>query len=70
MSGVPGVDYYEVEGLLSEEERMARDVARVFTEEQILPSILSLESVFTCEGTHHIHTLILGRDITGISALK
>jgi glutaryl-CoA dehydrogenase len=49
---------------------MARDAARVFTEEQILPIILNLESVFTYEGTHHIHTLILGRDITGISALK
>jgi glutaryl-CoA dehydrogenase len=39
MSVFPGVDYYEVEGLLSEEERMARDVARVFTDEQILPVI-------------------------------
>ncbi len=36
---MPGVDYYEVEGLLSEEERMMRDVARAFTEEQILPII-------------------------------
>jgi glutaryl-CoA dehydrogenase len=39
MGTVPGVDYYEVEGLLSEEERMSRDVARLFTDEQILPSI-------------------------------
>ena len=39
MSAFPGVDYYEVEGLLSEEERMSRDVARVFTDEQILPVI-------------------------------
>jgi glutaryl-CoA dehydrogenase len=39
MSVFPGVDYYEVEGLLAEEERMARDVARVFTDEQILPVI-------------------------------
>ena len=36
MSAFPGVDYYEIEGLLSEEERMVRDVARVFTDEQIL----------------------------------
>ncbi len=39
MSAFPGVDYYEIEGLLSEEERMVRDVARVFTDEQILPVI-------------------------------
>ncbi|MBI3121710.1 MAG: acyl-CoA dehydrogenase family protein [candidate division NC10 bacterium] len=39
MKGFPGVDYYEVEGLLSEEERMMRDLARAFTDEQILPSI-------------------------------
>ncbi len=39
MGTVPGVDYYEVEGLLSEEERMSRDVARLFTDEQILPGI-------------------------------
>ncbi|MBI4737514.1 MAG: acyl-CoA dehydrogenase family protein [candidate division NC10 bacterium] len=39
MSGFTGVDYYEVEGLLSEEERMMRDLARAFTDEQILPGI-------------------------------
>jgi glutaryl-CoA dehydrogenase len=40
MSAFKGVDYYEVEGLLSEEERMVRDVARAFTDEQILPTIV------------------------------
>ena len=39
MSGMPGVAYYEVEGLLSEEERMMRDVARAFADEQILPIV-------------------------------
>ncbi len=39
MSAFAGVDYYEVEGLLTEEERMMRDVARAFTDEQILPII-------------------------------
>jgi glutaryl-CoA dehydrogenase len=39
MSGFAGVDYYEVAGLLSEEERMMRDLARAFTDEQILPII-------------------------------
>ena len=31
---------------------------------------LNLESVSTYEGTHDIHTLIVGRDITGLSALE
>ena len=39
MNNFKGVDYYEIEGLLSEEERMVRDVARTFTDEQILPVI-------------------------------
>ncbi len=39
MSAFKGVDYYEIEGLLSDEERMTRDVARAFTDEQILPII-------------------------------
>ncbi|MGH7411032.1 MAG: acyl-CoA dehydrogenase family protein, partial [Candidatus Methylomirabilis sp.] len=36
-----GVDYYEVEELLTEQERMARDVARTFVDEQVLPIIRS-----------------------------
>jgi glutaryl-CoA dehydrogenase len=39
MSSFKGVDYFEIEGLFSEEERMIRDVARAFTDEQILPII-------------------------------
>jgi hypothetical protein len=30
----------------------------------------NLETVFTYEGTHDIHTLILGQDITGIAAYE
>jgi len=30
--------------------------------------MLNLESVFTYEGTHEIHTLILGKELTGLSA--
>jgi glutaryl-CoA dehydrogenase len=30
--------------------------------------MLNLESVFTYEGTHEVHTLILGKEITGIDA--
>jgi glutaryl-CoA dehydrogenase len=31
---------------------------------------MNLESVITYEGTHDIHLLILGMDITGIPAFK
>ena len=31
--------------------------------------MLNLETVDTYEGTHDVHTLILGRDITGHNAL-
>jgi glutaryl-CoA dehydrogenase len=29
---------------------------------------MNLESVYTYEGTHDIHTLVVGHDITGIDA--
>lgn len=37
-------------------------------EYQVIRHMLNLESVFTYEGTDNIHTLILGKHITGISA--
>ena len=30
--------------------------------------LMNIESVYTYEGTHDMHTLILGNDITGIPA--
>jgi glutaryl-CoA dehydrogenase len=58
--------------------RMARDVARdardllgangVTDEYQAGRHMCNLESVYTYEGTDHIHTLIVGEDITGIAA--
>jgi glutaryl-CoA dehydrogenase len=30
----------------------------------------NLESVFTYEGTHNIHTLVIGEKVTGIAAYK
>ena len=32
--------------------------------------MLNLESVYTYEGTHDVHTLIIGRDITGHDAFS
>lgn len=51
--------------------RMARDMlgANGITDEyQAMRHMCNLESVKTYEGTHDIHTLILGREITGIAA--
>lgn len=51
--------------------RMARDVlgANGITDEyQCGRHMCNLESVSTYEGTHDIHTLILGHDITGLNA--
>jgi glutaryl-CoA dehydrogenase len=30
--------------------------------------MLNLESVYTYEGTHDIHTLVVGQDVTGLAA--
>jgi glutaryl-CoA dehydrogenase len=51
--------------------RMARDLLGangVAEEYQAFRHMCNLESVFTYEGTDHIHTLIVGEDITGLSA--
>ncbi len=40
MSSFKGVDFYEIEALLTDEERMARDAARTFTDERILPTVV------------------------------
>jgi glutaryl-CoA dehydrogenase len=60
--------------------RMALEVARtardllgangVTDEYQAGRHMCNLESVFTYEGTDHIHTLILGEDITGLAAFE
>lgn len=53
--------------------RMARDILGangITLDYQSIRHMLNLESVYTLEGTHHIQTLILGQDITGIQAFK
>ena len=54
-----------------ESARMARDVlgaAGIVDEHPVIRHLLNLETVVTYEGTHDIHTLIVGRDITGLDA--
>jgi glutaryl-CoA dehydrogenase len=53
--------------------RMARDILGangIMYEYPIARHMLNLETVYTYEGTHDIHTLILGQDITGIAAFE
>ncbi len=53
--------------------RLARDIlgaAGIVDQHPVIRHLLNLETVKTYEGTHDIHTLILGRDITGLSAFE
>src|SRR2546425_12898731 len=50
---------------------MARDIlgaAGIVDEHPVIRHMLNLETVNTYEGTHDIHTLIVGRDVTGLDA--
>lgn len=58
---------------------MARDIARsareilgangITDDYPIMRHIMNLESVYTYEGTHEMHTLIIGKEITGFDAI-
>jgi glutaryl-CoA dehydrogenase len=59
---------------------MALDVARsmrsvlggngISLEYPIIRHMANLEALYTYEGTHEIHTLIVGADITGLEAFR
>ena len=36
----------------------------------VIRHMVNLESVYTYEGTHDIHTLVLGQALTGIAAYR
>ena len=42
----------------------------ILDEYPVIRHMMNIESVYTYEGTHEIHTLVLGEDITGIPAYK
>jgi glutaryl-CoA dehydrogenase len=53
--------------------RMARDILGangITSEYPVGRHMANLESVYTYEGTHDIHTLILGASVTGIEAYR
>lgn len=56
-----------------ESARLAREILGgngITTEYPVIRHMLNLETVDTYEGTHDIHTLIIGREITGLNALE
>jgi len=51
--------------------RKARDIlgaVGITDRYSVIRHLMNLESVYTYEGTHNIHTLVVGHDITGIDA--
>jgi len=56
-----------------ETARVCRDILGgngITLEYPIMRHLMNLETVYTYEGTHDVHTLILGQDVTGISAFE
>ena len=53
--------------------REARDILGangITAEYPVMRHMCNLESVYTYEGTHNIHTLVLGEAVTGLSAYR
>jgi glutaryl-CoA dehydrogenase len=73
-------DYAHISMLKRNNVKVALDIARtardilgangVADEYPIFRHMCNLESVFTYEGTHNIHTLIIGERVTGIAAFQ
>mgnify|MGYP001352448959 FL=1 len=56
-----------------ESAKLAREIlgANGITDDYpIMRHMMNIESVYTYEGTHEMHTLVLGHEITGIQAFK
>jgi glutaryl-CoA dehydrogenase len=53
--------------------RVCRDILGgngITLEYPVMRHMCNLETVFTYEGTHDIHTLVLGQEVTGIAAFE
>ncbi len=55
---------------IAREARQVHGAMGITGEYPIMRHMMNLESVITYEGTHDIHLLITGNDVTGISAFK
>jgi glutaryl-CoA dehydrogenase len=80
MKDLGRADFAHISMLKRNNVKIALDVARaardilgangVADEYPIFRHMCNLESVFTYEGTHNIHTLIIGERVTGLPAYK
>ena len=55
---------------VAREARQMLGASGISLEYPIIRHMNNLESVFTYEGTHDIHTLVLGEAVTGLSAFR
>ena len=55
---------------IAREARQIHGAMGITGEYPIMRHMMNLESVITYEGTHDIHLLIMGHDITGIPAFE
>ena len=55
---------------IAREARQIHGAMGITNEYPIMRHMMNLESVITYEGTHDIHLLITGHDVTGIAAFK
>jgi glutaryl-CoA dehydrogenase len=55
---------------VAREARRLRGANGILAEYSAMRHMANLESVYTYEGTHDVHTLILGQAVTGLSAFK
>ena len=69
---VESLKYLSLEGLLNSVSKGNTNycTACFSGEYPIMRHLMNIESVFTYEGTHEMHTLVLGEDITGIPAYR
>ena len=55
---------------IAREARQMLGAMGIMNEYPIMRHMMNLESVITYEGTHDIHLLITGMDVTGVNAFK
>ena len=55
---------------IAREARQIHGGMGITGEYPIMRHLMNIESVYTYEGTHEMHTLVLGADITGIPAYR
>ena len=55
---------------IAREARQMLGAMGIMNEYPIMRHMMNLESVITYEGTHDIHLLITGLDVTGVAAFK